>query len=275
MGAIWIKVTLNNFNNWSSLPKRFTIKRSWNRYSSVPIDTYPKDVPGTTMGRFLARISFHYIPAVRGRGIFSHYLNLLHDSLIDDERAGVRNASERLIASINDSTVDMADRIREGLGFESSIQVPDNLKELFEALDFSTGFASFTIPLQKRGDGIQARHIPFILDFISRHSRKDHIWAYEEPENSLELSGAFELAAQFDSQFSKRNQIVLSTHSPAFYDLSGGHVSKWLVQMDNAGPGGEPVTTATLVSETEAADRNLGIAALVAERSYTRKLVTR
>lgn len=265
--TIWIKVTFNNFLGWKSLPDKFSIKRVWNRYSSTPADTYPRGVPGVTIGKFLNKISFHYIPAVRGRDIYAHYLSQLHDSLIEDEKAGVRDASDVLMAKINESTTDMSQRIGTGLGFKSQIQVPEDLRDLFRALDFSTEFSGYQIPLQRRGDGIQGRHIPFILDFIARHSKNFHIWAYEEPENSLEMSGAFDLAKQFVDEFSEENQIYITTHSPAFYDLSGSKVSKWFVQSGRQGDEAQLATTASTVSASEAADRRLGIAALVAQRS--------
>lgn len=265
--TIWIRVTFNNFLRWRSLPRKFTVKRSWNRYSNQPTDTYEKGIAPTTVARFLNRISFQYIPPVRGRHIFSLYLSLLHDALIDDEKAGVRGASNKLMSVINQSTEDMSSRIYSGLGFESTIKVPDDLKELFSALDFSTTFGKYSIPLQLRGDGIQSRHIPFILDFVARHSDKYHIWAYEEPENSLEMSRAFELAKQFADDFSKDNQIYITTHSPAFYDLSGEHTGRWLVQSEDKGPSDEPVTTATQIKTSEVPDRRLGIAALISDRA--------
>ena len=139
--VVWIKVTFNNFLRWQSLPAQFAIKRTWNRYAAQPVDTLPQEVTNSTVYRFLNRLSFHYIPAVRGRDIFQHYLNLLHDALIEDERAGVKNASDVLMAAINNSTTDMSDRIRTGLGFDSTIQVPKDMKDLFSALDFSTKFS--------------------------------------------------------------------------------------------------------------------------------------
>ncbi len=266
--SIWIKVTFNNFLGWKSLPDQFSIKRTWNRYEEYPVDTYSEDLPSTTIGRFLNRLSFHYIPAVRGRDIFSHYLNALHDALIDDEKAGFRGASVNLLDAINSSTRDMSDKINKGLNIQSSIQVPEDLRELFSALDFSTKFSGYDIPLQKRGDGIQARHIPFILDFVARHSSKQHIWAYEEPENSLELSKAFELASEFATDFSKENQIFLTTHSPAFYDLSGPNVSKWLVKPEDFySTGNELHTNVTEILSGQEVDESLGIAALIATRA--------
>ncbi len=88
--TIWIRITFNNFQNWRSLPQKFSIKRSWNRYDSNPAELLPNGVPSTTIGRFLSGLAFHYIPAVRSREIFGHYLEGLHDSLMEDEQAGVQ-----------------------------------------------------------------------------------------------------------------------------------------------------------------------------------------
>ena len=264
---LWVKITFNNFLKWKSLPEQFNVKKTWNRYSPQSADTYHAGISQSTIARFLNKISFHYIPAVRGRDIFSHYLNALHDALVEDEKAGVTDATADLMATINHSTEDMSKRIKEGLGFTSNIQVPKDLRDLFSALDFSTKFSGFDIPLQKRGDGIQARHIPFILDFIARHSKRHHIWAYEEPENSLELGRAFELAEQFNSEFSTENQIFITTHSPAFYDLSGNHVTKWFVTSNQYKEGTAIVTEINPVSQSDLADKSLGVAALIATRA--------
>ena len=263
--SIWIKITFNNFLKWKSLPQQFSIKRSWNRYENKQTDSYSNNLPATTIGKFLTKLSFHYIPAVRGRDIFAHYLSELHDALIDDEKAGVRTSANNLLAAINQSTIDMSEKIKTGLDLESSIQVPEDLRQLFSTLDFSTKFSGYDMPLQKRGDGIQARHIPFILDFIARHSKKYHIWAYEEPENSLEMSKAFQLATQFEADFSKENQIFLTTHSPAFYDLSGPTVKKWHIKSLESN--GENKTTASEIDDGAIADETLGIAGLIANRA--------
>lgn len=264
--SIWIKITFNNFLGWKSLPANFSIKRSWNRYGTTPTESYSDDLPATTIGKFLNRLSFHYIPAVRGRDIFSHYLKELHDALIDDEKAGVRASANDLLEAINKSTLDMSEKIKKGLEIDSSIQVPEDLRQLFSTLDFSTKFSGYDMPLQKRGDGIQARHIPFILDFIARHSSKCHIWAYEEPESSLEMSKAFDLAKQFETDFSKENQIFLTTHSPAFYDLAGISVTKWHVRSIESNTS-EYKTSVDVIENNGIIDESLGIAGLVASRA--------
>ncbi len=267
--TIWIKVTFNNYENWNSLPKTFVIKRTWTRYSDQPETTVigNRNIPNTTLGRFLSKIAFHYVPAVRGRDIFAHYLTVLHDALIDDEKAGILEASSGLVQRINQSTADMARDIQARLGFESTIGMPRDLRHLFTALDFTTKFSHHRIPLKKRGDGIQARHIPFILSFVASQSKKSHIWGYEEPENSLEMGRAFDLADQFQSDFANNNQIFLSTHSPAFYSLNQNNVKKWLVRSCDGHAFSGNATVATHLDSVANFDKSVGVAALISNRA--------
>ncbi|QSP93841.1 AAA family ATPase [Marinobacter salinisoli] len=268
--TIWIKVTFRNYENWSSLPETFVVKRTWTRYSDQPetvVVGSKKKIPNTTLGRFLSKIAFHYVPAVRGRDIFSHYLTMLHDALIDDEKAGISEASTGLVTRINQSTEEMAKDIEARLGFESSIGMPRDLKHLFTALDFTTKFSHHEVPLKKRGDGIQARHIPFILSFVASQSRKNHIWGYEEPENSLEMGRAFDLADQFQAEFARNNQIFLSTHSPAFYSLDQDNVKKWLVKSCDGHDFSGKATAAFSLDSVADFDKSVGVAALISERA--------
>lgn len=263
--TIWVRVHFTNFLKWKSLPQEFAIKKVWNRYSDQPETIYPKDLPTTAIARFLNKISFHYVPAVRGRDIFSHFLSLLHDALLEDEKAGLVDSTAELMKTLNSSTQEMSAQIKAGVGIDSNIQPPTNLRVLFNALDFSTGYDKHSIPLQKRGDGIQSRHIPYILDFIGKHTNKHHIWAYEEPETSLELGPAFDLARQFKEEFCKENQVLLTTHSPAFYDIKGEGVSKWYVYQKHEPNGNE--THVEGVTSQDLIDSSLGVAALVADRA--------
>lgn len=267
--TVWIKVTFRNYENWQSLPKQFVVKKTWTRYSDQPemVVVGNKEIPNTTLGRFLSKIAFHYVPAIRGRDIFTHYLTMLHDALIDDERAGISEASSGLIDRINQSTAEMAQDIEARLGFKSSIGMPRDLKNLFTALDFTTKFSHHEVPLKKRGDGIQARHIPFILSFVASQSKKNHIWGYEEPENSLEMGKAFDLADQFQSDFAQKNQIFLSTHSPAFYSLSQDNVRKWLIRSCDGHEFEGKATIATPLESVADFDKSVGVAALISERA--------
>jgi energy-coupling factor transporter ATP-binding protein EcfA2 len=262
--TIWIKVYFNNFLNWKSLPNQFFVKRTWNRYDSNPVDSYSEEIPGTTMGRFLNKIRYHYVPAVRSRDIFSDLLADLHDTLVQDESRGLRNSSDALVADLHQLTESMSEEILERLKIDSTIGIPGSLQDLFRALDFSTKFGNYEVPLVMRGDGIQSRHLPFILNYISSKSTQHHIWGYEEPENSLELSRAFEMADDFKSTFSKQNQIFLSTHSPAFYDISGPRSAKWYVE--NRAEGGRVSSQVQIITNTSVIDKTMGLLSVITPR---------
>lgn len=70
------------------------------------------------------------------------------------------------------------------------------------------------VRFSERGDGIQVRYIPSILNFILGSVAKICIWGYEEPENSLEYNLALQMADNFKN-YIYNNQIFLTTHSPA------------------------------------------------------------
>lgn len=84
---------------------------------------------------------------------------------------------------------------------------------------------NFNIDLIHRGDGIQVSHIPYLLNILimlkESNSKKgspayNFIWGFEEPENGLEIIRSSELANKF-CEFANNIQILLTTHSPAFY----------------------------------------------------------
>ena len=116
---------------------------------------------------------------------------------------------------------------------ESAIQMPQDLNVLFRNLSFSTADKYISnIDLSNRGDGIKARHIPAILRYIQNNVEKNrtkyaiapsYIWGFEEPENGVEFYSCFEMADELIESKTER-QILITTHSPAFYsvaDLSG------------------------------------------------------
>lgn len=262
--TIWIRVTFNNFLGWKSLPEKFSIKRTWNRYENNPVDSVDGDIPASTLGRFLAKLKFHYIPAVRSRDIFSDLLADLHDTLLNDESAGLRQSSDALVADLHRLTDGMSANILERVRINSTIDLPESLADLFRALNFITKFGEHEIPLLLRGDGIQSRHLPFILSYISEKSDKHHIWGYEEPENSLELSKSFEMAKDFHEKFATSNQIFMTTHSPAFYDLTGDQVAKW--HAESVEENEIRSTHVTSIKSTHELDATLGLINVITPR---------
>ncbi|WP_241087032.1 AAA family ATPase [Candidatus Vondammii sp. HM_W22] len=41
---LWVRITFNNFLKWKSLPEKFSVKKTWNRYSDLPVDTNPNGI---------------------------------------------------------------------------------------------------------------------------------------------------------------------------------------------------------------------------------------
>ena len=183
------------------------------------------------MTRFLNKVRFHYVPAIKDRRIFEDLLGSIYAVVASHEEflASLRTFSTEL----RTRTSDLSDGLLTSLAFNSVIAPPTDLTELFRSLDFETTSEhgdSYSLTLQ-RGDGVQVRHIPAILAFLSDRSGEDyHLWGFEEPENSLELANAIAEAEAFCRYGKDDNkQIFLTSHSPAFFALDSAHVRRFFV----------------------------------------------
>ena len=98
------------------------------------------------------------------------------------------------------------------------------MQDFFEGFDVGTGTEKL-ISLKLRGDGIQAKFVPKILNFLSELDlgQKYHIWGFEEPENSSEYKNQQQLAKEFKEKYSQSKQIFISTHSEEFLQLYDGN----------------------------------------------------
>lgn len=117
-----------------------------------------------------------------------------------------------------------ASNLIKSVGFlESEFKVGKDLQDFFEGFDIGTG-SEKSISLGLRGDGVQAKFVPKILNFLSEidHERKYFIWGFEEPENSAEYKNQQELSLEFKSAFSKNKQIFITTHSEEFLHIYDG-----------------------------------------------------
>ncbi|OEE65880.1 hypothetical protein A1OO_08710 [Enterovibrio norvegicus FF-33] len=175
----------------------------------------------------LRNIKFIYVPAIKDLKYFSLLRASIYDVIAEVANREFRDSSRDFEQSISHQLQDLTQNIRHSLGLNSRLALPRNLSHIFESLDFLSDEQD--ISLDVRGDGVKARHIPLILKFMADKTRSlqgrgaqpyNFIWAYEEPENSLELSSSIELADQFwEFVNSSISQIFLSTHSPVFYNL--------------------------------------------------------
>lgn len=105
----------------------------------------------------------------------------------------------------------------------AEFKIGKDLREFFEGFDVGTG-SEKAISLNERGDGIQAKFVPKILDFLSLidSQNKYYLWAIEEPENSAEYKNQQELATEIKKGFSTSKQIFMTTHSEEFLQLYDG-----------------------------------------------------
>lgn len=102
---------------------------------------------------------------------------------------------------------------------DSEFKVGKNLQEFFEDFDIGTGEAK-SISFKLRGDGIQAKYIPKMLNFLSQiGTSKYYIWGFEEPENSAEYKNQKILANDLKNSFANKKQIFITSHSEEFLSL--------------------------------------------------------
>lgn len=179
------------------------------------------------VSKWLDKIRYRYVPAIKGKEYFSSLMGELHD-VLNEAHSEVLNAQgEDFISGIQEITEEITSELNEQIGISNTIQVPSDFRQLFSNLDFGAKVGENTFHLKQRGDGVKIRHIPIILKYMSEQERNisragyvkpDTIWGFEEPENNLELQYAFDLAEAF-KQYSQDIQILVTTHSPAFYAL--------------------------------------------------------
>lgn len=201
-------------------------RRGQGRNGNVRLEEVP--IPDrSNVHSLLRNINFIYVPAVKDLEYFSGLRASIYEVIADVADRQFRESSQGFEQSISDQLVDLTTQITATLGFRSRLALPKDLSHIFASLDFLSDGQD--ISLDARGDGIKARHIPLILKFMADKKRglqvrgappHTFIWAYEEPENNLELSSCVELADQFwDFINDGVSQIFLSTHSPVFYNL--------------------------------------------------------
>ena len=183
--------------------------------------------PRSNMHTLLRNINFVYVPAIKDTKYFNSLRAGIYKTIAEVATDKFHISSGDFERSIAEHLEGLTSEVTRSLGFESKLALPRDLSHIFESLDFLN--ESRSISLNERGDGVKTRHIPIILKFMadkvhSLHGRgaQPHtfIWGYEEPENNLELGSSIKLADQILDYLSDGvDQILLTTHSPVFYNL--------------------------------------------------------
>ena len=186
------------------------------------------EIPGrSALHTLLRNINFVYVPAIKDPEYFSELRSSIYHVIAEVADREFRDSSQGFERSISNQLDDLTTEITRSLGLRSRLALPKDLSHVFESLDFLS--EGENISLDARGDGVKVRHIPLILKFMADKRRglqvrgappHNFIWAYEEPENNLELASCVELADQlWDFLDHGISQVFLSTHSPVFYNL--------------------------------------------------------
>lgn len=218
----------------------------------------------------LRKIEFEYVPAIKDAEYFDDLRGRIYGIISEVAARTFHESSAAFEQSIGDHLNDLTTSISASLGFDTRLALPRDLYHIFERLDFLSGEKS--VSLNNRGDGIKARHIPLILRFMANKRAElqrrggapiSSIWAYEEPENNLEIASAVQLADELhDLSKAGTAQILLTTHSPAFYDL-GQRVEEIALNFVTRASDAEGTVTK---SDAAGIDESLGTLAMLAPR---------
>ena len=156
--------------------------------------------------------------------------NLLNDEWRDERLSEIENEQKKeskltsAINSLEEEINNYSSALISSINFlPAEFKIGKDLREFFEGFDVGTG-SDKTISLNLRGDGIQAKFVPKILDFLSQLGSQNRyfLWGIEEPENSAEYKNQQELAQELKDGFSTSKQIFLTTHSEEFLQLYDG-----------------------------------------------------
>lgn len=236
-----LKYEKNKYVRWT---------RQWNNLGERKVNEFevfdkltdnPSAFENNTRAKgWLERIVFRYIPAIKSEKYFQHLFEELHDLLSSTYSEQFQANTSALMQSIQTITEEITFELNQKLLIKNRISLPSDLKAFFSALDFSIEMDGQKFNLKNRGDGIKVRHIPIVLKFMSDKAKLfkkgaldiKTIWAFEEPENNLEMTHAFAMANSF-IEYSDKIDIFITTHSPAFYSLKDNlNVSCWYVDRD-------------------------------------------
>lgn len=237
-GRQFIKISVGfvRGERFPSLPKRFRVTKTWYRDSAIPQVTYSMKQTAS-LQRYLNTVHFEYVPAIKDQAFFTYILGSLQDLILEKKshKTGIAKAIADLNSVVRSQAIVLNTEFERASGIATEIKLPERLDELFRAFSVSTKLESDEMPLHMRGDGIRSRFVPSLLHYVSVHSKKYYVWGFEEPENSLEHGLATKLAQELAKNYASHAQILLTSHSPAFFKLDGPDISVYRVSSTSTG----------------------------------------
>ncbi len=211
-----IKVYFLNPDKKRNLPEKFWVSKKYTNTNFISGEKgYKKEIrkKANQVSHFLNQIQFQYVPAIKDKNFYNF--------LIDEYQKSLNPETQKLVQSLDEKIKEESKKLFE----EFQKSTPEIKKANFQIPKFKIDFAKTLqvqtendIDLESRGDGIQAKFLPPLLNEISK-DEKSVIWGFEEPENSLEYKNSRELADMFLKIYSDKKQIFITTHSKEFLGL--------------------------------------------------------
>lgn len=220
--VISIKLFFNNEKKQRGLPKSFWIAKSYSQKNNFGGEyVYQTDLKGNPqVTNFLNSFKFEYVPAIKDKLFFNYLFEKLQKYLFEKESKNKENkfatSSREFNEMLKTETTELFNKFQLSSGVDAKFYIPSTLVDFFRTLSVMT---ENDISLFERGDGIQARFIPEILDEISKNSKKNIIWGFEEPENSYEAKNIRKIGNEFLTKYSQKKQIFITTHTKEFLSL--------------------------------------------------------
>lgn len=263
---VWKKTWRRN-GLWENKSGYTGYKRKRNRLGRAALEEV--NIPAkSNVHSLLSKIEFEYIPAIRSSDYVRELRGRIYGVISQITEANFRERSKDFETAIGENVEALINNIDNDLNEKSSLKLPNDLSEIFKSLDFLSGEKS--ISLNQRGDGIKGRYIPLILKFMAEKKSAlqkrgaqpyTFIWAYEEPENNLEYTKARELAEYFCQIANDSNiQILITTHSPTFYNLKNSHERCKINYIKNS----ERLGTQSIPASQNFLDLEMGVLPLIA-----------
>ena len=233
---------------WNLTSGTFSVYRKWDTLGQMTQVFYDNRGikiinPGScsAIAKYLKRTKYLYIPAVRGRSFLEYLYSLLQNSLFLKQEKKIEPAIETLNREIISASKKVQTDFNEATDIKVDISIPERLSNLYKSFQALTKLTVdekviSDLSIDKRGDGIQARFMATLLNFVAEQDRKNkYIWGFEEPENSLEYNLAKRLAERISTSYYNNAQVFITSHSPAFIASGFGNTSLFSVEKNKKG----------------------------------------
>lgn len=222
---VTIKLYFNNRERQRGLPETFWISKVYSMRNNFNGEyRYQGDLNKAQTTKFLNGFRFEYVPAIKDRQYFNYLFGRLQEYLFEKSDKSNANrfaeSSDKFNEILRSETQTLFSKFMKSSGVEASFHIPSTLVDFFRTLSVRT---ENEISLFDRGDGVQARFIPEILNEICQGKGRNVIWAFEEPENSYEYKNIRKLKDEFQFQYSRNYQVFLTTHTKEFLSLARLH----------------------------------------------------